>query len=708
MRQSVAGQLVRARPAAGSRRVAAAMLSMRGCLAAVSVLASCTSSLESATVADFSGHASIDAVASTSGDVADVITSDDLEVEEDPTTAGDAFAETSDDPADAGLPSEPISSTSLCAWTEENWPLQPTRQTSAVIGSDGGVACLGLGAVLFRPETVLRAGPVTMGASGLEFYDGGYLSPIVSPIWHAPETEIERPSMLATASDSIFEIEILASDPNDPRNDSALVFSARVGQSPLTGVPLAQPDFVRTEVGWRVRTGYVNWIWAGTAEAPRCGDGIVDPWEECDDGGLSDQTRRGCNFECLIEWGYKCTGEPSVCRRSCLPATCARYGTDHPCRAGVCDDLTDACTVVPANEAERCTLEDIDGWCHGGECVPEPRRCNLCGDGQRWVDGACRDEEVHYLGSARYDTAIIGGNPARVSVSDSLSEHFVHMHPGAYYCGGVPGLHQGRSIDMPDGVRDAFDARDISPYFQLTHRHRSSLVTPDGVPYAWERFSLEPGPDWELALELPEGYDFVVSGFRPGNGAHNMYSWAREFYPWVSDECFGFGYFVGAYKFSETESPLCEVAVDVDGDWQLCAAEPGWQQCGGECVNTLIESEHCGGCGVQCDFWLEACVDGECRCHPAIEQTNPASCSGCPPGWGGFDCDRPCPGLDEATGIGCNGVGRCYDGPRGNLTCTCDRPYHGLACEFSCTDGVRNGAERGVDCGGQCAACGAL
>ena len=41
-----------------------------------------------------------------------------------------------------------------------------------------------------------------------------------------------------------------------------------------------------------------------------CGDGILTANEECDDGnGVAED---GC-FLCLVEYGYACSGQPSLC-----------------------------------------------------------------------------------------------------------------------------------------------------------------------------------------------------------------------------------------------------------------------------------------------------------------------------------------------------------------------------------------------------------
>jgi len=42
-----------------------------------------------------------------------------------------------------------------------------------------------------------------------------------------------------------------------------------------------------------------------------CGDGVIDPWETCDDGGTNGGD--GCSAACEIELGYLCSGTPSSC-----------------------------------------------------------------------------------------------------------------------------------------------------------------------------------------------------------------------------------------------------------------------------------------------------------------------------------------------------------------------------------------------------------
>jgi uncharacterized protein DUF1566/exosortase sorting signal-containing protein len=53
---------------------------------------------------------------------------------------------------------------------------------------------------------------------------------------------------------------------------------------------------------------------------------------------------------------------------------------------------------------------------------------------------------------------------------------------------------------------------------------------------------------------------------------------------------------------------------------------------------------------------------------------------------------------DMCQGVDCGANGTCLDG-----ACVCDTPYHGADCTALCDDGIENGDEEGLDCGGSCA-----
>jgi len=102
------------------------------------------------------------------------------------------------------------------------------------------------------------------------------------------------------------------------------------------------------------------------------------------------------------------------------------------------------------------------------------------------------------------------------------------------------------------------------------------------------------------------------------------------------------------------------------------------------------------GCAA-CDCGDGACDDGidgdgTCICPAGFAGVG---CTECEEGRYGAACD-PCP-L-------CGVNGTCDDGIDGEGVCICDEGFHGATCGASCEDGLLNGDEDAVDCGGSCAA----
>lgn len=74
-----------------------------------------------------------------------------------------------------------------------------------------------------------------------------------------------------------------------------------------------------------------------------------------------------------------------------------------------------------------------------------------------------------------------------------------------------------------------------------------------------------------------------------------------------------------------------------NGYLQTCADRPESRQCGSQCVNTLIDATHCGGCNLPCGA-ASSCVNGACVCAPGYSRcngaclqtdTDAANCGGC-------------------------------------------------------------------------------
>ncbi|MCH8147578.1 MAG: DUF4215 domain-containing protein [Planctomycetes bacterium] len=127
---------------------------------------------------------------------------------------------------------------------------------------------------------------------------------------------------------------------------------------------------------WGENIGWINLNDVSTI----CGNGNLDPGEECDDGNTDNSD--GCSSTCTVEPDCQCTGDPSVC-------TCCGDGSVEGSEA--CDDgnndNTDACLNTCVNA--RC-----------GDKVPGPGED--CDDGVKVA-------------------VVLGGNPCLTDTIDHLN-----------------------------------------------------------------------------------------------------------------------------------------------------------------------------------------------------------------------------------------------------------------------------------------------
>ncbi len=82
-----------------------------------------------------------------------------------------------------------------------------------------------------------------------------------------------------------------------------------------------------------------------------CGDGVIDPDEQCDDGNLTEGD--GCNPLCQIETCYACTGAPSQCGFAPAGASCE---DGNPCTVNACDGAGNCVATGPTECASNCTV----------------------------------------------------------------------------------------------------------------------------------------------------------------------------------------------------------------------------------------------------------------------------------------------------------------------------------------------------------------
>ncbi len=92
-------------------------------------------------------------------------------------------------------------------------------------------------------------------------------------------------------------------------------------------------------------------------EPGRCGDGVVDADEECDDGNRD--ASDGCSANCVVEPGYGCTGVLSECSACELGNLCF---SDADCGAGACIAGPLGCVPDPARAPTDCSLAPARTW----------------------------------------------------------------------------------------------------------------------------------------------------------------------------------------------------------------------------------------------------------------------------------------------------------------------------------------------------------
>ncbi len=129
--------------------------------------------------------------------------------------------------------------------------------------------------------------------------------------------------------------------------------------------------------------------WMSSCEAlDTCGDGVVDPGEECDDSDLT--VGDGCS-NCEVDPLWTCMGEPSDCFQ------CGDAFLDEPFEE--CDDGEESdVTGMNTPGCEFCMV--VEGW----ECFPGPEVYSvcqpLCGDGI-WFDSSV--EGVNFAAAEECD-----------------------------------------------------------------------------------------------------------------------------------------------------------------------------------------------------------------------------------------------------------------------------------------------------------------
>jgi cysteine-rich repeat protein len=127
---------------------------------------------------------------------------------------------------------------------------------------------------------------------------------------------------------------------------------------------------------------------------PVCGDGIISGAEQCDDGNTNPGD--GCDATCMIENGYTCSGQPSVCTAICGDGICIGGEDDFSCPQDcgcaslVNDGGGDACYFpIPAPAGCYCDCYCGDGIPPFSAVISAPVGGPCCAD----VENVCPYEE---------------------------------------------------------------------------------------------------------------------------------------------------------------------------------------------------------------------------------------------------------------------------------------------------------------------------
>ncbi|MCB9532359.1 MAG: hypothetical protein H6700_11380 [Myxococcales bacterium] len=388
-----------------------------------------------------------------------------------------------------------------------------------------------------------------------------------------------------------------------------------------------------------------------------------------------------------------------------------------PCEIAACDTYSTECVRWPTHEGEPCEDGAVSGRCRAGVCSPELEECGLCRRGYRFVDGACWPEE-HGLSFVAGRHLAPSMTPEGVDLFSSgwsgptrgrgdRSTRIQGERAFPVVSGAVSGSgwieYEGL---FPTGPPDELDPGGPSIY---SHEYRAIPWSPNTVR-VWFPYFGDIDPSIELEVELPWSSTVRTEATElPEPAAYQHVRTGAWVFQWEnrgSSAVSGGSFNLTRVRWSHTDLGVCDVGVNVDGDWQTCPERPGATVCNGQCTDTRQNRLHCGECGHACGD-AEICAGGECVCDPRLARLDLPTCAwdACPEGWYGPGCRSVCAGVLEGEPQ-CNGNGECSDGPFGTGVCVCDMFTHGPNCEFRCDDGIRNGSEVNVDCGGtQCWPC---
>lgn len=212
------------------------------------------------------------------------------------------------------------------------------------------------------------------------------------------------------------EITALAIDPRDPRllyaaTDHDGIFVTTDGGATWQAINTGLTSLFVRALGVEASPHaiYASTFFRGVFRLePRCGDGVVDPGERCDEGANGGGC---CTAACqLAAAGTTCRVAAAACD---VAETCSGESSRCP------DDAFAASTEPCRSVADGC---DVAERCPGGsaECPPDRRKPDADGDGACDDQDACPTDATNVC-DPNLASAVIGGAGGRVAIPDRVA-----------------------------------------------------------------------------------------------------------------------------------------------------------------------------------------------------------------------------------------------------------------------------------------------
>jgi cysteine-rich repeat protein len=453
--------------------------------------------------------------------------------------------------------------------------------------------------------------------------------------------------------------------------------------------------------------------------APICGNGVIEAGEACDDGNTNNGD--GCSNTCQIEGGGGCFTD-SQCNDNnpctmdlCVAGACVftANANGSPCNDGNACTTGDVCvdgactggTPVSCDDGLVCTIDTCDGMggcvntqipnCNEGACTDGAvQACGsdvgVCQQGAQTCSGGTWGPCVGVVGpSAELCDGQDNDCDGMVDEGLNLGQACNTGYPGVcasgtLVCGGggevvcSPGVSPGSQNEVCDGIDNDCDGQ-VDEGLGTISCGVGVCMNTVGACVNGQEQSCSPGMP---SVEICDGLDNDCDGMVDEENVCNAVC--------------GDGVVAGGETCDDQNQ------TNGDGCSAACTVEAGYSCAGSPSVCTPVPPV----CGNGLVEQGEICDDGDVTsgdgCSAACIVEAGYSCTGSP---------STCFDINEClvNNGGCSPNATCTN-TVGSYTCACNPGYvgDGITCSqvATCMDGIKNGTETGVDCGGgSCAPC---